>query len=410
MPVALSRAELVALTAAMFATIAFSLDAMLPALPDIGGELAPADPNRAGLVLTFFVLGLGLGTFVAGPLSDAIGRKPVILGGAVLFILAAGLAWAGPTLGIVLAARMLQGLAAAAPRVVALAVLRDCFAGRIMARIMSFVMMVFTLVPAIAPLLGSFVIAGFGWRGIFIAFMIFMALIGIWVLLRLPETLKATDRRPLRVATLRNAVVEMAAHPVVRLSILVQALSMGALFSALTLVQPVYDRVFDRADVFPYWFGAVAIVAGSGGLINAALVVRVGMRRMVSWTFLAQILVSSLVLGGYVLGLAGTALFYVFVLWQVGIFLMAALTIGNLNAIAMEPMGHIAGLAASAISGIGTVLAAPIATLVGLSFDGTIVPLVLSVLILSSGASVLMQAMARAEAGLAVAAKNQPPA
>lgn len=401
MPASLSRVELIALVAAMFASIAFSLDSMLPALPEMGRDLSPQDTNRAGLVLTIFVLGLGFGTFVTGPLSDAFGRKPVILGGAMLFILAAGLARVGGSLEVILAARLVQGLAAAAPRVVALAVLRDCFSGRIMAQVMSFVMLIFTIVPAIAPLLGSFVIAWLGWRGIFVSFMVFMALIALWVIFRLPETLAPEDRRPMRVTLLAGALREMVTHPTVRLSILVQALSMGVLFSMLTLVQPVYDHVFDRADVFPYWFAVVAIVAGSASLINAALVVRVGMRRMVSAAYLGQIAACLAVLWLAQSDLPGPVLFAVFVAWQTSVFFMAGLTMGNLNAIAMEPMGHIAGMAASIIGGIATVLAAGLATAVGLSFDGTLVPLALGILSMSVLAFLLMLGMARAEARLA---------
>ena len=237
MSLPMPRTELIALIAAMFACVAFSMDSMLPALPQMGAALSPDDPNAVGMVLTVFVLGLGLGTFFTGPLSDAFGRRAVILTGAALFIAASALAWRAQTLEIILLARLLQGLAAAAPRIVALAVLRDVFAGRAMAQVMSFVMMVFMVVPAIAPLLGSFVIAAAGWHGIFLSFMIFMGIIMAWVWLRLPETLAPAARRPFRAPVLWSALREMLAHPTVRLSILVQALSMGILFSMLTQVQ-----------------------------------------------------------------------------------------------------------------------------------------------------------------------------
>ncbi|WP_428925248.1 multidrug effflux MFS transporter [Marinibacterium sp. SX1] len=397
MSLPISRTELIALVAAMFACVAFSIDSMLPALPEMAAELSPDDANAVGMVLTIFVLGLGTGTFVTGPLSDAFGRKPVIIIGALLFIGASALAWRAPSLELVLLARFLQGLAAAAPRIVALAVLRDVFAGRAMAQVMSFVMMVFMIVPALAPLLGSFIINALGWHGIFLAFMIFMGLIAIWVSIRLPETLPVENRRPVRLPVLWSAMREMLAHPTVRLSILVQALSMGILFSMITLIQPIYDQVFDRADSFPYWFGGVAVVSGSASLVNAALVVRLGMRRMVTWTYLGQMIVSATVLVLFHLDLAAGPTFAVFVAWQVTVFFMAGLTMGNLNAIAMEPMGHIAGLAASIIGGIATVLAAPIATAVGLAFDGTARPLALGILVLSIGGFVLMRAMARTE-------------
>ncbi|MGR3804007.1 MFS transporter [Marinibacterium profundimaris] len=392
------RTELIVLVASMFACVAFSIDSMLPALPDMGAALSPEDPNRAGMVLTVFVLGLGIGTFVTGPLSDAFGRRVVILCGAAAFIGAAALAWQADTLETLLVARLMQGVSAAGPRIVALAVLRDVFSGRAMAQVMSLAMMVFMIVPAIAPLMGSLVIAALDWHGIFLAFMAFMGAIMIWVAVRLPETLEVADRRPFRAPVLWAALLEMVQHPTVRISILVQALSMGILFSMLTLVQPVYDQVFDRAGSFPYWFGAVAIVAGSAALVNATLVMRVGMRRMVTISYFGQMLISGAVLVLFQSGLSDTAIFTVFVAWQVSVFFMAGLTMGNLNAIAMEPMGHIAGMAASIIGGIATVLAAPIATIVGLTFDGTPRPLALGILVLSIAGYVLMLAMYRVEA------------
>ena len=187
-PRRLSQPEFIALIAMLFATIAFSIDAMLPALPQIAAELTPADPNRAQLILTSFVLGMGLGTFLAGPISDALGRKPVIVLGAGLYMVGALLAWAAPTLETVLAARLLQGLGAAGPRVVSLAMVRDLYSGRHMARIMSFAMMIFTLVPALAPLAGQGIIALTGWRGIFLAFLVFAVVATSWLSLRQPET------------------------------------------------------------------------------------------------------------------------------------------------------------------------------------------------------------------------------
>lgn len=394
----MSKPEFVALVAMMFATIAFSIDAMLPALPEIGAQLSPDDINRAQLILTSFVLGMGVGTFFTGPLSDAFGRKPVIVAGAALYIASAAVAWASSSLELVLIARVTMGLGAAGPRVVALAIVRDLYSGREMARMMSIAMMIFTLVPAIAPMLGAGIIAITGWRGIFAAFALFAIIVVVWMGVRLPEPLAVENRRPFRLPLLMGAVKEMTQHPTVRLSILVQTLCMGMLFTMLTMVQPIYDIIFGRGESFPFWFGFVALMSGSASLLNAALVVRVGMRRMVTWSLAAQILFSAAMLGMEMISISNAAGFGLFVAWQTSVFFMAGTTMGNLNAIAMEPMGHIAGMAASVIGAIATVLAAAIAAPIGLLFDGSLLPVTLGILIMACLSFALMLHMGRVEA------------
>lgn len=389
--------EFVVMMAMMFATIAFSIDAMLPALHTIGSELAPQYRNEAQLIVTAFVFGMGLGTFVTGPLSDTFGRKPVVVAGAGLYIAAAALAWASPSLELILVARLLQGIGAAGPRIVTLAIIRDLYSGREMARLMSFVMIVFTLVPAIAPLMGAAIMAVGGWRSIFVSFVIFSALSTLWVMVRLPEPLPRAARRPFRPAALRSAVVEVLSHASVRISILVQALCYGMLFSMLSSVQQVYDVSFGRGDSFPLWFGACAIIAGTSSFLNAALVMRLGMRFLVTTMLATQIVLSGGMIAILLSGLRGDALFYVFFLWQVGIFYQAGLTIGNLNAIAMEPLGHVAGMAASVIGAVSTVLSVLLAVPVGLAFDGTPLPLAIGILAMAVIAFALMLALRRME-------------
>ncbi len=393
-PFKMGRTEFVALLAMMMASVAFSIDAMLPALPMIGEELSPERPQNAPLILTMFLFGMGIGTFFTGPISDAFGRKRVVLVASGVFILGAGIAWASASLEMVLLGRVLQGLGAAGPRIVTSAIVRDRFAGRQMAQISSVIMMIFVLVPAVAPLLGSFIIEWTGWRGIFIAFILFALAFTLWMLLRLPETLPPEKRRPLRLHLMFAAVAEMVRHPVVRLSIVVQMLVSAMLFLTLMLVQPVYDIVYGRGDEFPYWFFGVAIIAGSASLLNALLVVRFGMHRLVTLALAAQIVLS----GAFImfdLG-DGTTGFYFFLLWQTYIFFQAGLTFGNLTALAMEPMGHIAGMAASVIGAIATVGAVVISGPIGTIFDGDEQLLIASVFVLAVICMICMIAMARA--------------
>lgn len=394
----MGRAEFIALMAMLFATIAFSIDAMLPALPDIARELTPDDPTRAPLILTSFVLGMGLGTFFAGPLSDAFGRRRVMFCGAGIYVASALVAWASMSLELMLVARVFQGIGAAGPRVVSIAIIRDLYSGREMARILSIAMMIFTVVPAFAPAMGVVIIAGFGWRSIFMAFVAFSLISALWLKIRLPETLPEAKRRPVRFSLMMAAVREMFAHPVVRLSIMVQTLAMAMLFTLLMLIQPVYEFVFDRLETFPFWFGGIALSSAFASLLNAVLVVRFGMRRLVTIALAAQIMLSGVMV--QLSGQIGPDGFAIFAVWQAFVFFQAGLTIGNLNAIAMEPMGHVAGMAASVIGAVSTVLAAAIASPIGLLFDGSIRPLVLAVLIMATLAFSLMVYMGRVESRL----------
>lgn len=376
----LSQTEFVALMAMLFATIALSIDAMLPALPDIAATLTPEAPNAAQLVVTSFVLGMGLGTLAAGPLSDRFGRKRIIMLGSGLYALAALACYFAPSLETLLAARMIQGIGAAGPRTVSIAMIRDLFRGRDMARIMSFVMMVFTAVPAIAPLMGQGIIALADWQAIFLAYIAFSGLTMLWLGLRQPETLPPASRRSLKPADLIAATVELGRHPIVPVSTLLQALTLGALFATLSSIQPIFEVVHGRAESFPLWFAVIAVASMSGSLLNSRIVMTLGMRRVVRGTYVGQILVTLLTLGLLGPGLVtGDAAFAVQLIWSIGLFAMMGLTMGNLNALAMEPVGHIAGLAASVISALATVGSVLLAIPVGLAFDGTATPLLVGV-------------------------------
>lgn len=392
----MGQTEFIVLIAVLFATIAFSIDAMLPALPQIAAELSPDAPNAAQLILTSFVLGMGIGTLFAGPLSDAFGRKPVIVAGAALYCAAALVAYVSPTLEGVLVARLLQGLGSAGPRVVSLALVRDLYKGREMARVVSFAMMIFTLVPAIAPFIGQGIIWLTGWRGIFLAFVIFSGLSLLWFWLRQPETVPPSARRPLNARALRAAFVEVLSHRVVRVSIAVQTLAFACLFATLSATQPIFEQVYDEGDRFPMWFALIALVSGTSSLINARLVVRLGMRRMITTTLAAQVVFSGLMLAAKAGGLWPPELaFPAHLLWTIGVFFMVGLTIGNLNALGLEPVGHVAGMAASVMGAIATVASVVLAAPVGLMFDGTAYPLMAGVTVFAAIGWALMRLIPR---------------
>jgi DHA1 family bicyclomycin/chloramphenicol resistance-like MFS transporter len=230
--------------------------------------------------------------------------------------------------------------------------------------------------------MGQGIIALAGWHAIFLAYIAFSGLTMLWLGLRQPETLPLADRRSLRAADLWAATAELGRHRVILISTLLQALTLAALFATLSSIQPIFAGVYDRADSFAWWFALIAVLSMSGSLLNSRIVMTLGMRRVVRGTLAAQLAATLGALLAFAAGLDGTPGFAVFLVWAVGLFAMMGLTMGNLNALAMEPVGHIAGLAASVISSLATVGSVLLAIPVGLAFDGTALPLLAGVAVL----------------------------
>ncbi len=388
--------EFVALLALMFSTIAFSVDAMLPALPVMAAELSPEAPNLLQLVVTVFVLGMGLGTLIAGPISDALGRKSVVAVGIAIYCGAALVAAQAQTLEVLLAARFVQGLGASAPRVVTLAMVRDLYQGRMMARVMSFVMTLFVLVPAVAPAIGAGIIAVSGWRAVFLAFVVFGIVAASWMLLRQPETHPPEKRRPLRADTLRAALREVLGSRLVVTYIAALSLGFGQMFVHLSTTPQIFAELFDRQESFPFWFAGIALAAGTSGLLNATLVMKYGMRRLATTAFAAQTALSLLMLAMVLAGPPAPWDFALYFVYMCTAFFMVGLTFGNLNALALEPLGHIAGLAASVVGSVSTVLAVVIAIPIAQLYDGSLVPVVTGVMLCAALACALMLTTRRA--------------
>lgn len=394
----LSQGEFIALIAALFATIALSIDAMLPALPAIAAALSADDPNRAQLVVTSFVFGMGLGTLFAGPLADRFGRKSIILFGTLIYMAASLACYLAGSLDALLIARVVQGIGAAAPRTVSMALMRDLYKGREMARIMSFVMMVFIMVPAVAPLMGQGVIAVAGWHAIFLVYIVFALIAMSWMGLRQPETLTPENRRSLALGTMWEATKELLSHRIVLVSIAAQTLTLAALFATLSSMQGIFDQRFDRADSFALWFAFIAVGSSLGSITNARVVMRLGMRRVVVMTYAGMLALTLLLLVINASGLMPEVLaFPAHLLWSIALFAMMGLSMGNLNALAMEPVGHIAGLAASVTSAISTVVSVALAVPVGLAFNGTALPLMAGVSVFMALALALMPLAPRRE-------------
>jgi DHA1 family bicyclomycin/chloramphenicol resistance-like MFS transporter len=382
--------EFVALMALLISTVAFSIDAMLPALPTIGQELSPDNPARGQLVITAFVLGLGLGTLVWGPISDAFGRKSVLLVGIAIYLAGAVLAIYSWSIETLLAARLLQGFGGAAPRVVATAMVRDLYAGRSMARVTSIIMTLFVLVPALAPSVGAGIIWLSDWRMIFLAFVVFGVTAALWLMLRQPESLPPEKRRPLRPRALWASIVEIVSNPAVMVYVVALAFAFAPLFAWLSNLPMIFDDVYDRASTFPFWFAATALVAGTASIVNARLVMRLGMKKIATSAFAWQASVSLLFLGLLQLDLPAPWDFGLFFVFMCSAFFSIGLTFGNLNALALLPLGHMAGIGSSVVMSLSTVGSVMIALPISLAYDGTPLPLITGMLICASVALSLM--------------------
>ena len=367
----LGSGEFVPLIALLMALVALSIDAMLPALPDIGADLGAAQRNDVQLVVTSLFLGLGFGQLLFGPLSDFIGRKPAICAGLALFMAGCVVSILAPTFELMLAGRVLQGIGVAAPRIVSVALVRDQYEGRRMARIMSFAMAVFILVPTLAPALGQGILLIADWRAIFVTLFASAAIAGIWLMLRQPETLPAERRARFSLRALAGSAVE-----VLRIrATLGYTLALGFAFSPfvayLSAAQQIFQDAYGVGSLFPVYFGALALAFGAASLVNSHLVMRYGMRRLSSIAAIGATLVSLASWAG-TFAFDGLLPLWMFVVTLMLVFAAVGLLFGNLNALAMQPLGHVAGVGAAIVALLSTLISVPLGGLIGYGFDGTL--------------------------------------
>lgn len=368
-------AEFIALTAALSAITAMSIDIMLPALPAIGQELGVTTDNDRQLVIVVFTLVFGVAQLFFGPLSDRFGRRPIIQGGILLYVLGSVAAAFSTDFTMLLLCRSAQGIGAAALRVVAMAVVRDCFAGAAMGRVLSISFTVFMIVPIAAPFFGQIITLGFGWRAVFAALAIASAVIATWLILRLKETLDPADRRGISVSSLASGFVEIVTNRVAAGYTVVMSATVVALFGYITSVQQIYGELYALGPWFPAAFAATALGMALVGIFAPRIVRHFGMRPVIH---------GSLVL----FCLSGFALFawsmvelppfiVTFVLISAAMISFGVMQ-SQAGAVAMEPLGHVAGIASSLIGVVTTVVGAAGGGLIGAAYDGTIVPMALS--------------------------------
>ena len=372
---ALRTAEFVPLVGLLMSLVALAIDAMLPALPAIGRDFDVSRPNDVQLVIMSLFLGLGIGQLLFGPLSDSIGRKPAVHAGLALFMIGCLVSIFAPTFEVMIAGRVLQGIGVAGPRIVTMALVRDQYEGRLMARLMSFAMAVFIMVPTIAPALGQGLLIVGGWRAIFVTFLVIAAIVFAWFALRQPETLPADRRRPFSPRAIGQAVGE-----ILRIrTALGYTIATGFVFTPfvayLGSAQQIFQDSYGTGALFPLYFGVLALSFGVGSIVNGRLVMKYGMRRL-SKGAAAAIALISLVACPVAFVFDGLPPFWLFMCYLLSVFVSVSLLFGNLNALAMEPLGHIAGVGAAVIASLATFISVPLGGLVGQGFDGTMYTLI----------------------------------
>jgi MFS transporter, DHA1 family, multidrug resistance protein len=363
--------EFVVIIASIMALNPLAMDMMLPALPNIRSAFHLADANHPQMVLSTFIIGFGVGQFVMGPLSDRFGRRPVLLGGMTVYGIASVLAIAAPSFETLLLARALQGLGTSATRVIATSIVRDCYAGRRMASVMSLAMMVFIAVPVIAPSFGQAVLMLTQWRGIFIVLMGYGVVTLIWSALRMPETLPVPLRRSLAVRDVLDAFRQTVTNRQTLGYALVSGGVLGSLFAFVFTSQQVFTEIYQLGPYFPIAFACIAIGTAIAGFVNSRFVNRLGMRVISHGALLGYVAVSGIMLLAVKLQMLPLPLFMALSALMMFAF---GLMIANFTALAMEPQGHIAGTASSLYGSITTLLGIGIGTTIGQDYDGTLLP------------------------------------
>jgi DHA1 family bicyclomycin/chloramphenicol resistance-like MFS transporter len=375
--------EFIALMAFTMSLVALSIDAMLPAFPGMAQDLQVESANDIQLVVSFLFIGLAIGQLFYGPLSDSTGRKPAIYIGFALFILGSVLSMLASDFTIMLAGRLLQGIGAAGPRTVAVALIRDRFHGSEMARVMSFIMTVFILVPIFAPALGQGILVFAGWRAIFGAFVVLALMTLSWLYARQPETLAADKRKPFTLQNIKAASAEVIKSRMAMVYMLVAGCVSGAFLSYLNTSQQIFQEQYGLGMQFPLYFGILAVAVGSASLLNSGLVMRFGMHALANGALLLMMLLSWLFLF-IVWAFGGHPPLGLFMAICLSLFFCIGVLFGNLNAIAMEPLGHVAGTAAAVIGSSTTLLAVVFSYFIGRAYDGSLFPMALGFVSLTS--------------------------
>lgn len=373
--------EFALLMALLMSIVSFSIDAVLPALGEVGRVFELKNNNQTQWVIIGIFSGMTIGQLIAGPLSDAIGRKRILFTGIIIYFLGSLLCFTTQSFEWFLVGRFIQGIGVSGPYVASISIVRDKYSGAQMARIMSLIMMVFMVAPAIAPSLGQLIIHFFGWRDIFVLYMIYATVVGAWVALRLEETLLPENRLPMRLQAFQDGFKEVVSNKTTMSYLLCAGFCFGGFIGYLGTSQQIFMQQFGKTgQEFSAYFAVLAGVMGIASFTNSKIVMKFGMRPICIYGFLGLCLISLIILGIQLIGV--TVAFWMFMLYACILFLLFGTLFGNLNAIAMEPMGHVAGMASAIIGAASSVLSLILASIIGQLYNGTLIPMTCGFVIL----------------------------
>jgi DHA1 family bicyclomycin/chloramphenicol resistance-like MFS transporter len=381
--------EFVALMAMIISMVALSIDAMLPALPDIASDLGVTNINDSQYVISILFAGMAIGQMIFGPMSDSIGRKNAINLGFVVFIIGCLVSLLAQTFTVMLIGRFLQGFGVAGPRIVSIALVRDRYEGRKMARVMSFVMTIFILVPVVAPAVGQAILIFADWRGIFWMFLVLSFIALSWFNLRQPETLPLESRVKFSIEQIVSDVKYIFAIPAAVGYTVAAGIVFGAFLGYLSSSQQIFQQQYGLGDQFVVYFGVLAASLGVASLVNAKLVMRFGMRRL---SLGALMSITFLSVPFYFLSqhYAGNPPLGQVMAYLLAVFFFVGILFGNLNALAMEPLGSVAGIGAAVVGSLSTLISVILGVVISSAYDGTILPLVSGFALLSIGCLMVM--------------------
>jgi DHA1 family bicyclomycin/chloramphenicol resistance-like MFS transporter len=352
---------------------ALAINIMLPALGDIGTAFVVENPNDRQLVVVVYLFSAGVAQLAYGPLMDRFGRRPVLLGALAGYLIGSALCVVSTSFSLLLVARAFQGMTTAAARVVSLAIVRDLSSGRRMAEIMSLATSVFMLIPILAPGIGQLVLVAAPWRGVFVVLLVYGLVMTVWAFLRVPETLAPQNRLPLRPRRVANAYLEVVRSPIALGYTLASAFMFGGFFGFISSSEQIFVETFGLGILFPVAFAAVSLSMTAATLLNSRLVGRYGMRRLSHVAVLAVMLIN--VAHALIATLWGENLATFLVLTSATFFFLG-LAMPNFSALALEPLGHIAGTASAAFGFATTTVSALLGGMIGRLYDGTATPVV----------------------------------